>query len=71
MKGSTVNEIVKMISTCKVCGSETTTDKDRFLICGETFERTCNVCGWRITGKVDNDEIVIVHDNSEKLKRAS
>lgn len=44
-------------------------DNDRFLICGETFERTCDKCGWRITGKVENDEIVIVHDNSENLKR--
>lgn len=58
-----------MISTCRVCGNEVMSDNDRFLICGETFERTCNKCGWRITGKVENDEIVIVHDNSENLKR--
>lgn len=69
MKSSTANEIVKMISTCHVCGSSVMDDNDRFILCGETFERTCNACGWRITGKVENDEIIIIHDNSDKLKR--
>lgn len=58
-----------MISTCQVCNSEVMGDNDRFIICGETFERTCEKCGWRITGKIEGDKIVIIHDNSGILKR--
>lgn len=68
MKSKTATNVVNMIATCKVCGETNIDNECRLLICGETFERYCDKCGWRITGKVDNDEIVIVSDNSNVLK---
>lgn len=61
--------ITKMIKTCPVCGDNTVGNGSKFIIEDETFERTCRKCGWRITGKIENDKVIIKSDNREKLNR--
>lgn len=62
-------DVTKLIEKCPVCGDSTIGNGSRFIVEEDTFERTCRECGWRITGKVENNKLVVTSDNRDELKR--
>ena len=62
-------EVTKLIEKCPVCGDSTVGNGSKFVVEEDTFERTCRECGWRITGKVENNKLVITSDNKDELKQ--
>ena len=62
-------KVTKLIEKCPVCGDDTIGNGSKFIIEEETFERTCRECGWRITGKVEDDKVIIESDNREELSK--
>lgn len=61
-------KITEMVEKCPVCGDDTVGNGSRFIIEENTFERTCRECGWKITGEIKDDEIVVTSDNQENAK---
>lgn len=62
-------EVTNLIAKCPVCGDETIGNGSKYIVEEETFERTCRECGWKITGKVENDKLIITSDNRNELDR--
>lgn len=62
-------EVTKIIEKCPVCGDNTVGNGSKFIVEKDTFERSCRECGWRITGKVENNKLVIISDNRDGIKR--
>lgn len=60
-------EITKLTAKCPVCEDETIGNGSQYVIEEDTFERTCRECGWRITGKVKNNKLVVISDNRDEL----
>ena len=62
-------KVVKMVEKCPVCGDDTVGNGSKFIFEEETFERTCRECGWRITGKVENNKVIVKSDNRDELNK--
>lgn len=62
-------KVTKLIEKCPVCGDDTIGNGSKFIIDEETFGRTCIECGWRITGKVEGDKVIVESDNREELSK--
>lgn len=60
-------EVTNLIEKCPVCGDSTVGNGSKFFVEEDTFERTCRECGWRITGKVENNKLVVTSDNRDEL----
>lgn len=59
--------VMKMVERCPVCGDETIGNGSKFIIDEDTFERTCRECGWNVTGKVEDNNVIITSDNVLEL----
>lgn len=62
-------KVTKMIEKCPMCGDDTVGNGSKFVIEDKTFERTCRECGWRVTGKVKNNEVIVESDNRKQIDR--
>lgn len=69
IKSKIATKIIKMTEVCKVCGSTNIEDNCKFVICGKSFERYCDKCGWKIIGEIEDDKIIIIYDNSNILMK--
>ena len=66
---SSVMQITETVAICPVCGDDTVGNGSKFIVENNIFERTCRHCGWRITGKIENDMITVTSDNRNELKK--
>lgn len=67
MSISMTMKVTNLIGKCPVCGDDKIGNCSKFIIDDETFERTCRKCGWSITGKIEDNKVIVESDNRDKL----